>query len=59
MWQDITISQPADGQDVWIRRTWWYSHPVTAVWAAAAQTFTIDGSGLVAPWWAIARWKPV
>jgi hypothetical protein len=48
---------PTDGQQVWIRR-WWFSDPFKATWTLATQQFT-SLSGLILPWWFVARWRPL
>lgn len=59
-WQQPPNSMPAAGEIVWVRIWSNYGPPFQAKWDLGSQTFTDQtGSGLVFPWWIVARWKPV
>lgn len=58
MWTDPTITLPANGQTVYIRRLLYGSMtPLDAVFVSAGSTFTCP-NGLSLPWYFVARWKP-
>jgi hypothetical protein len=54
-WHSLPAEVPEDLESVWVR-TWWYSTPWLATWSESAATFT-STSGLVIPWYMVARWK--
>jgi hypothetical protein len=56
-WHWLPVTIPADGLEVWVRRTPW-SPGFKAVWSLAGQSFT-HASGLVLPWYRVYRWKHV
>lgn len=55
-WHPMPDKLPTDGATVWVRRVT-FSSPWLAVWTLAAATFTATVTGLVCPWYAIARWR--
>ena len=50
--------QPADLDEVWIRRIWINDPPVLAVWDAGAQEFTTSDTSTVIPGWFVWQWRP-
>lgn len=56
-WHSIWVDLPTDGSSVWIRAPYWFSAPAEATWDLASATFTTIDTGMVAPWYAISRWR--
>ena len=54
-WTDIAITQPPDGDTVWIHR-FSSPNPYQAIWHAGTATFTL-ASGLVLPWYLVINWR--
>jgi len=57
-WKSILVVQPADLDEVWIRRIWINDPPVLAVWDAGAQEFTTSDTSTVIPGWFVWQWRP-
>ena len=55
-WVDVYVTQPADGQVVWVRRLM-VEIPYLATWSAAGQTFTL-ANGYVIPIAFSSKWRP-
>jgi hypothetical protein len=57
IWNDIIITQPVNGQLVWIRRLL-LEVPTQATWTTVAQTFT-TAAGLTLPWYMVSKWRVI
>lgn len=58
-WKYPPSSFPADGATVWVEMANPYFRPFQAVWDLATLTFTDTINSAPAPWWTVARWKPI
>lgn len=56
-WQELSKAVPSDFQVVWVRINFFYGSPFRARYSASGKTFEAEVTGLLFPFWTVARWK--
>ena len=57
MWNFMVVSQPANGEIVWVRMLY-VQYPFQAIWDSSTATFAVPGLTPI-PWYFITKWRPL